>query len=121
MEERLEGSEHYVIVEAWVETLSFRHIGAVNEEYAVSCGGTKMLGVLVSHLPRVSDSWCFCKLRNRHGATKEVCRAMQTPVLESTTSPEAGKRLRSERLRSRLSAQAVQKLRQKIAREKDNN
>ena len=27
---------HHVIVEALVETLSFRHIGVVNEEYAVS-------------------------------------------------------------------------------------
>jgi hypothetical protein len=37
---------HHVIVEALVETLSFRHIGVVNEEYAVSSDGMKMFGVL---------------------------------------------------------------------------
>ena len=37
---------HHQVVEALVETLSFRHIGAVNEEYAVSAGGMKMFGVL---------------------------------------------------------------------------
>ena len=35
-----------MIVEALVETLSFRHIGVVNEEYAVSFDGMKMFGVL---------------------------------------------------------------------------
>jgi hypothetical protein len=33
-------------VEALVETLSFRHIGVVQEEYAVSPDGAKMFGVL---------------------------------------------------------------------------
>jgi transcriptional regulator with XRE-family HTH domain len=42
-------------------------------------------------------------------------------MLESTPSPEAGKRLRAERLRARLSTRAVQKLSQQIAREKDDN
>ena len=37
---------HHQIVEALVETLSFRHIGVVNEEYAVSADGMKMFGVL---------------------------------------------------------------------------
>ncbi len=37
---------HHEIVEALVETLSFRHIGVVNEEYAVSFDGMKMFGVL---------------------------------------------------------------------------
>lgn len=37
---------HHVIVEALVETLSFRHIGVVNEEFAVSFDGMKMFGVL---------------------------------------------------------------------------
>ena len=46
---------------------------------------------------------------------------MPTPMLESTPSPEAGKRLRAERLRARLSTRAVQKLSQQIAQEKDNN
>lgn len=46
---------------------------------------------------------------------------MPTRMLESTTSPEAGKRLRAERLRAHLSTRAVQKLSQQIAQEKDNN
>ena len=37
---------HHTIVETLVETLSFRHIGVVNEEYAVSFDGMKMFGVL---------------------------------------------------------------------------
>ena len=37
---------HHEIVEALVETLSFRQIGVVNEEYAVSSDGMKMFGVL---------------------------------------------------------------------------
>src|SRR5579864_1306616 len=37
---------HHEIVEALVETLGFRHIGVVNEEYAVSQDGMKMFGVL---------------------------------------------------------------------------
>ena len=37
---------HHQIVEALVETLSFRHIGVVNEEYAVSSDGMKMFGVV---------------------------------------------------------------------------
>ena len=37
---------HAEIVEALVETLSFRHIGVVQEEYAVTKDGMKMFGVL---------------------------------------------------------------------------
>jgi hypothetical protein len=37
---------HAEIVEALVETLSFRHIGVVTEEYAVSKDGMKMFGVV---------------------------------------------------------------------------
>jgi len=37
---------HHTIVEALVETLSFRQIGVVQEEYAVSSDGMKMFGVL---------------------------------------------------------------------------
>jgi len=52
---------------------------------------------------------------------KDVVSTMPTPMLESTPSPDAGKRLRAERLRARLSTRAVQKLSQQIAQEKDNN
>ncbi|HLB87440.1 MAG TPA: hypothetical protein VJK29_07290 [Terriglobales bacterium] len=37
---------HHIIVESLVETLSFRHIAVVNEEYAVSSDGMKLFGVL---------------------------------------------------------------------------
>jgi hypothetical protein len=37
---------HHEIVQALVETLGFRHIGAVHDEYAVSPDGMKMFGVL---------------------------------------------------------------------------
>jgi len=37
---------HAEVVEALVETLSFRHIGVVNEEFAISKDGMKMFGVL---------------------------------------------------------------------------
>jgi len=37
---------HHTIVEALAETLSFRHICVVNEEYAVSADGMRMFGVL---------------------------------------------------------------------------
>jgi transcriptional regulator with XRE-family HTH domain len=42
-------------------------------------------------------------------------------MFESIPSPEAGKRLRAERLRAGLSTRQVQKLSQLIAQEKDNN
>lgn len=41
-------------------------------------------------------------------------------MLESPPSPEAGQRLRAERLRVRLSTRAVQKLSEQIAQEKNN-
>ncbi len=37
---------HHEIVEALIETLGFRHIGVVNEEYAVSNDGMKMFGIV---------------------------------------------------------------------------
>ncbi len=37
---------HHEIVEALVDTLGFRHIGVVDEQYAVSGDGMKMFGIL---------------------------------------------------------------------------
>jgi hypothetical protein len=37
---------HHEIVQALIETLSFRHIGVVKDEYGVSSNGMKMFGVL---------------------------------------------------------------------------
>src|SRR5207245_10357367 len=36
---------HHEIVQALVETLGFRHIGVVHDEYAVSANGMKMFGI----------------------------------------------------------------------------
>jgi hypothetical protein len=56
---------HHEIVEALVETLGFRHIGVVNEEYAVSQDGMKMFGVL--DLETQMDGCRFAiGLRNSH-------------------------------------------------------
>jgi uncharacterized protein DUF932 len=56
---------HHEIVEALVETLGFRHIGVVNEEYAVSIDGMKMFGVL--DLETQMDGCRFViGLRNSH-------------------------------------------------------
>ncbi|HEX4785172.1 MAG TPA: hypothetical protein VH350_12575 [Candidatus Sulfotelmatobacter sp.] len=37
---------HHEIVQALIETLGFRHIGVVHDEYAVSPDGMKAFGVL---------------------------------------------------------------------------
>ena len=37
---------HHKIVQSLIETLSFRHIGVLKDEYAVSGNGMKMFGVL---------------------------------------------------------------------------
>ena len=37
---------HHEVVNALVETLGFRHIGVVHDEYAVSPDGMKVFGVL---------------------------------------------------------------------------
>jgi len=37
---------HHEVVQALIETLGFRHIGVVQDEYAVSPDGMKMFGVL---------------------------------------------------------------------------
>ena len=41
---------HHEIVGALIETLGFRHIGVVHDEYAVSPDGMKMLASLISQL-----------------------------------------------------------------------
>jgi hypothetical protein len=37
---------HHSIVQSLIETLSFRHIGVLKDEYAVSGNGMKMFGVV---------------------------------------------------------------------------
>ncbi len=56
---------HHEIVRALVETLGFRHIGVVHDEYAVSPDGMKMFGVL--DLETQMDGCRFAiGLRNSH-------------------------------------------------------
>jgi hypothetical protein len=95
---------HHEIVEALVETLSFRHIGVVNEEYAVSFDGMKMFGVL--DLETQMEGCRFSiGIRNSHdkslrlgltaGLRVLVCSNMAfsgefTPVLAKHTTPAGG-------------------------------
>ena len=62
---------HNEIVQALVETLGFRHIGVVHDEYAVSPDGMKMFGVLdletEMHGARFSIG-----LRNSHDKTMRL-------------------------------------------------
>jgi hypothetical protein len=62
---------HHEIVQALVETLGFRHIGVVRDEYAVSLDGMKMFGVLdletEMHGARFSIG-----LRNSHDKTMRL-------------------------------------------------
>jgi hypothetical protein len=56
---------HHEIVRALIETLGFRHIGVVHDEYAVSPNGMKMFGVL--------------DLANRDGRLSFLARLAQLP------------------------------------------
>src|SRR6266516_6842765 len=62
---------HHEISQALIETLGFRHIGVVHDEYAVSPDGMKMFGVLdletEMHGARFSIG-----LRNSHDKTMRL-------------------------------------------------
>ena len=76
---------HHVIVEGLVETLSFRHIGVVNEEFAVSFDGMKMFGVL--DLATEMEGCRFSiGLRNSHDKSMRL----------AMTAPRCGGRFRIE-------------------------
>ena len=57
---------HHQIVEALVESLSFRQIGALQEEYAVSKDGMKMFGVLDLEAPLIPGCRFAIGIRNSH-------------------------------------------------------
>jgi hypothetical protein len=57
---------HVQVVETLVEALSFRHIGVVNEEYAVSGDGMKMFGVLDLETQVVPGTRFAIGIRNSH-------------------------------------------------------
>jgi hypothetical protein len=56
---------HHEIVRSLIETLGFRHIGVVNDEYAVSPDGMKMFGVLDLE-PELQGCQFSIGLRNSH-------------------------------------------------------
>ena len=62
---------HHEIVEALVETLGFRHIGAVRDEYAATPDGMKMFGVM-----DLEAGFTGCRfslgLRNSHDKTMRL-------------------------------------------------
>lgn len=57
---------HAQVVDTLVEALSFRHIGVVNEEYAVSPDGMKMFGVLDLETKAVEGTRFAIGVRNSH-------------------------------------------------------
>ena len=71
---------HVEVVEALVETLSFRHIGVVTEEYAVSKDGMKMFGVmdLDTGMPGCRSS---IGIRNSHDRSMRLAAVVGVRVL----------------------------------------
>jgi Domain of unknown function (DUF932) len=57
---------HHQIVEALVESLSFRQIGVIQEEYAVSKDGMKMFGVLDLEALQIRGCRFAIGIRNSH-------------------------------------------------------
>ena len=62
---------HHEIVQALVETLGFRHIGVVHDEYAVSPDGMKMFGVLDLETEMHGARFAI-GLRNSHDKTMRL-------------------------------------------------
>src|SRR6516225_11090270 len=62
---------HHEVVQALIETLGFRHIGVVHDEYAVSPDGMRMFGVL-----DLETEFLGCRfaigLRNSHDKTMRL-------------------------------------------------
>ena len=57
---------HHEVVQALIETLGFRHIGVVQDEYAVSPDGMKMFGVLDLETLMVPGCRFAIGIRNSH-------------------------------------------------------
>jgi hypothetical protein len=62
---------HYQIVEALIETLSFRHIEVVGDEYAVSPDGMRMFGVVTLNY-EYSDCRFAMGIRNSNDKTMRL-------------------------------------------------
>jgi Domain of unknown function (DUF932) len=63
---------HHQIVEALVESLSFRQIGVIQEEYAVSKDGMKMFGVLDLEALLIPGCRFAIGIRNSHDKTMRL-------------------------------------------------
>lgn len=72
---------HHEIVEALVESLSFRHIGVVHEEYAVSKDGMKMFGVLDLETLIVPGCRFAIGIRNSHDKSMRLALTVGARVL----------------------------------------
>ena len=62
---------HHEVVQALIETLGFRHIGVVQDEYAVSPDGMKMFGVLDLET-EIQGCRFAIGLRNSHDKTMRL-------------------------------------------------
>jgi len=72
---------HHQIVEALIESLSFRHIGVVHEEYAVSQEGMKMFGVLDLETLTVPGCRFAVGIRNSHDKSMRLALTAGVRVL----------------------------------------
>jgi len=90
---------HHEIVQALIETLGFRHIGVVHDEYAVSADGMKSLR--------------YSRTRKRNGRMPLLHRAAQLPRQEHAPGDDlrvSRIRLLEHSVRRRLDAGACQTL-----------
>lgn len=72
---------HHEIVKALVESLAFRHIGVVNEEYAVSDDGMKMFGVLDLETLLIPGCRFAIGIRNSHDKSMRLALTVGARVL----------------------------------------
>lgn len=72
---------HHKIVESLVESLSFRHIGVVHEEYAVSDDGMKMFGVLDLETLLIPGCRFAIGIRNSHDKSMRLALTIGARVL----------------------------------------
>jgi hypothetical protein len=72
---------HHEIVDALVESLNFRHIGAVHEEYAVTKDGMKMFGVLDLETLVVPGCRFAIGIRNSHDKSMRLALTIGARVL----------------------------------------
>jgi len=72
---------HHEVVQALIETLGFRHIGVVHDEYAVSPDGMKMFGVLDLETLMVPGCRFSIGIRNSHDKTMRLALTVGARVL----------------------------------------